>query len=202
MSFSRAKSDGWLTREKLTSTQMNAIDINQSQALDGYNGGVYSTSTLLNVGGSGLICPQITALNVAADGYRTETCRYSLADAATNVGTVVTLTQVINQTGFFLTANTIQVPIAGFYHISVSARVSNASVTADRLAGLNLRIGAVSVLDIFATRKVTADTIYISGSGVYHIATPASSVIDVLKSGAGFDSISLGGGNISIFRVA
>lgn len=43
MSFSRANSLGWAMFEVLTSTQMNAIDLNQSRALDGNAGGDYST---------------------------------------------------------------------------------------------------------------------------------------------------------------
>ena len=45
MSFSRAKPTGWVSKEVITPTQINQIDLNQSRAVDGNAGGDYSPST-------------------------------------------------------------------------------------------------------------------------------------------------------------
>lgn len=44
MSFSRANPLGWSLNEELTHDQINTIDLNQSRAVDGHAGGVYSPS--------------------------------------------------------------------------------------------------------------------------------------------------------------
>lgn len=47
MTFSRANPLGWGLFEVLTSAQMNTVDINQSRAVDGFDGGTYNPSAKL-----------------------------------------------------------------------------------------------------------------------------------------------------------
>lgn len=51
MTFTRANPAGWALYEVLTSTQMNAVDVNVSRALDGNAGGNYTPSSDLKVHG-------------------------------------------------------------------------------------------------------------------------------------------------------
>lgn len=54
MTFSRANALGWGMFEVLTSTQMNALDIDHSNALDGLAGGIYDIgANILTISGSG-----------------------------------------------------------------------------------------------------------------------------------------------------
>jgi hypothetical protein len=53
--FSRANPTGWVQGDKLTPPQINQIDVNQSRAIDGTAGGIYSpTETIRIQGSSGL----------------------------------------------------------------------------------------------------------------------------------------------------
>lgn len=53
MSFSRAKSTGWTDNvDTITAAEMNQIDVNQSRALDGTAGGIYTPSAALDIRGT------------------------------------------------------------------------------------------------------------------------------------------------------
>lgn len=52
MTFSRANPLGWALFEELTSAQMNIIDLNQSRAIDGVDGGVYNLGGPLTINGT------------------------------------------------------------------------------------------------------------------------------------------------------
>lgn len=54
MAFTRVKSSGWAFGEKLTSAQMNQLDLDHSRSADIFAGGVYAPSAALDIGGSGL----------------------------------------------------------------------------------------------------------------------------------------------------
>jgi hypothetical protein len=54
MSFTRANPSGWGTGGQVTSGQLNQIDINQANAIDGAAGGTYAPSGALVLGGSGV----------------------------------------------------------------------------------------------------------------------------------------------------
>ena len=53
MSFTRAKPAGWSTGDQLTATQINALDLDHSRAVDGYAGGVYTPSSPIGLQGTG-----------------------------------------------------------------------------------------------------------------------------------------------------
>ena len=53
MAFKRANDFGWSKGDKLTPAQINQIDVNQSRALDGVQGGAYSLNAKLSLGGTG-----------------------------------------------------------------------------------------------------------------------------------------------------
>lgn len=53
MSFTRAKSTGWTAGiDKITASQINQIDVNQSRAVDGTGGGVYQPSAVIEIQGT------------------------------------------------------------------------------------------------------------------------------------------------------
>ncbi len=55
MTFGRAKNQGWTNDvDTITGPELEILDVNQSRALDGTAGGVYSPSSELAVNGSGL----------------------------------------------------------------------------------------------------------------------------------------------------
>ena len=55
MTFARAKPAGWTDNvDTITATQLNTIDTNVSNALDGAGGGAYSPATVLEVDGAGI----------------------------------------------------------------------------------------------------------------------------------------------------
>jgi len=47
MTFSRGKPTGFVTGDRLTAAQINTIDLNQSRAIDGYEGGNYTPASSL-----------------------------------------------------------------------------------------------------------------------------------------------------------
>jgi hypothetical protein len=47
MTFSRGKPTGFVTGDRLTAAQINTIDLNQSRAIDGYEGGDYTPASSL-----------------------------------------------------------------------------------------------------------------------------------------------------------
>lgn len=51
MSFTRAKPPGWVQGDKLTPTQINHIDVNQSRAIDGTGGGLYTPVAPVRIDG-------------------------------------------------------------------------------------------------------------------------------------------------------
>jgi hypothetical protein len=51
MTFSRVKALGWATNEKLTSAQMNALDEDHADAIDGVGGGTYTINAPLEING-------------------------------------------------------------------------------------------------------------------------------------------------------
>lgn len=55
MSFTRVKPANWAAFETLTAAQMNQLDIDHANAVDGSGGGVYAPSSAIEIGGSGLV---------------------------------------------------------------------------------------------------------------------------------------------------
>ena len=53
MAFKRVNDFGWSKGDKLTPAQINQIDVNQSRALDGVQGGTYSLNNKISLGGTG-----------------------------------------------------------------------------------------------------------------------------------------------------
>ena len=53
MSFTRVNPGGWAVNDPLTSAQMNQLDINVSQAVDGTAGGTFAPSATIQINGSG-----------------------------------------------------------------------------------------------------------------------------------------------------
>lgn len=55
MAFNRANPAGWVKGELLTSTQINQIDVNQSLAVDGTGGGIYTPAAPIAIGNAGVV---------------------------------------------------------------------------------------------------------------------------------------------------
>ncbi len=69
MSFARVKPSDWASGEVLTSTQMNQLDTNVSQAIDGTAGGTYAPTDPIIIGGDGIsVTGALTGLNTATFG--------------------------------------------------------------------------------------------------------------------------------------
>lgn len=69
MAFSRSNPLGWALYEVLTSDQMNALDIDHANAIDGADGGVYAPSTPVSFGTGCLIAEPNAGEIVFQDGY-------------------------------------------------------------------------------------------------------------------------------------
>lgn len=52
MSFARVNPSGWALNDPFTPAQMNQLDINVSRAIDGYAGGAYSPSAVIDIQGA------------------------------------------------------------------------------------------------------------------------------------------------------
>jgi hypothetical protein len=66
MSFTRANVAGWANGERLTSTQMNQLDLDHSYAIDGNAGGTYTPSAAIIINGSGIEFAGYSGANIVA----------------------------------------------------------------------------------------------------------------------------------------
>jgi hypothetical protein len=73
MSFTRAKPSGWVTLDQITPAQINHIDVNQSNAIDGAAGGVYAPTSPIGLSndleiksGAGIVLEVGAALTASA----------------------------------------------------------------------------------------------------------------------------------------
>lgn len=66
MSFTRVNPSGWNPGDKLTSTQMNSLDTQQSQAIDGAGGGTYTPSATISI--NDLTIPAGGSIQLASTG--------------------------------------------------------------------------------------------------------------------------------------
>lgn len=55
MTFARVKPSGWVEPDPITAAQINQLDIDHANAIDGAGGGAYAPSDPLDIGGDGLI---------------------------------------------------------------------------------------------------------------------------------------------------
>lgn len=120
MPFSRARPSGFgIPKTRLLSTELEIIDSNQSQAIDGYGGGTWAPTSIISVQGEGLTCPQIEALSLASlfSEYRTNGT-YSQNDYIE-----IDATANSNLNGFSVVDDEIFFPAVGRYFISYSAEI-------------------------------------------------------------------------------
>jgi hypothetical protein len=68
MAFARINGPGWATNDKLSSSQINALDIDHAAAVDGGAGGTYAPSAPIIVGGSGMQVPSGATWHVLSGG--------------------------------------------------------------------------------------------------------------------------------------
>lgn len=66
--FSLIKPGGWAFGEILTSAQMNALDTDHANAVDGLNGGLYTLTAPLSVGGNAVTIDVLGCIDLTASG--------------------------------------------------------------------------------------------------------------------------------------
>jgi hypothetical protein len=166
MSFTRVKPASWIDGEVLTATQMNALDTNQSRAVDGNAGGTYTPSAAIIVNGSGL------------DGVSFIGAQYTPTAASLAIDGKFTLAASMVKGGFALASNEIEVPAAGLYAVSISTHVSVNNATNPTRARINLVTGASPTERLwwFGTRfsTDTAGIFQVNGTGLVNITTPST----------------------------
>jgi hypothetical protein len=79
LSFTRVNPGGWVSNDLITVAQINGIDVNQSRAVDGTGGGVYTPSADIDIDGT-------EGLVVSADSGLTVTGTAGLIVSGTNTG--------------------------------------------------------------------------------------------------------------------
>lgn len=84
MSISRVKSAGWSTNEKLTSAQMNAVDVNSTYALDKRSGQTDTLSSVITIASGGQLSFASGSSITSASGST-----FTFAGAASFAGTAV-----------------------------------------------------------------------------------------------------------------
>lgn len=116
MSFTRANPSGWTTRTQITTTQINALDINASRGIDGTAGGSYSPTSPIVIDGSGL---DVTSTLSAAQLDVTTTVGVG---THLTVGGNTSLTGTLGVTGA-LTANSVSsLTMSGTGKVSLATR--------------------------------------------------------------------------------
>jgi hypothetical protein len=128
MSFSPVKPGGWAFGELLTSAQMNALDADHANAIDGNQGGSYTLAAPLSIDGDTVTIDQLTAPNIS--GVTTFDSDVVVADDVL-VGGDLTAPSILGDTTFSanvgvtatLTADVIHAALA-FFNLPASAPVA------------------------------------------------------------------------------
>lgn len=181
MSFARLRSPGlWAPNSVIEPEEFEQLDENLSHALDGQNGGVYTPNLPLEIGGQGIcvlnpltddhVTPKAWVEEQIADAVSAEASARIAADATKvtagyavytvnsfgdyAVDAPMALTELNVSDGFTLTSgNTVEVPSAGVYLVSISIHVSAASTNA-----IGARATAGGSRFLRADNNVTAGT--------------------------------------------
>lgn len=82
MTITRANPGGWVQNDPITPTQINAIDVNTTSAIDGVAGGTYNPTGQLVLGGNGLKLDGTLQLDLTA---RTVTRSMASLDGDTSI---------------------------------------------------------------------------------------------------------------------
>lgn len=138
MVFSKVKAAGWTNdTNTVTAAELNALDLNQSQAVDGAAGGTYTPSAAVEINGSGLSSSNIQ------DSTVTGTVQRSAAGRLPRLVDVTTITNV-----------------AGFQLVDMASDVYKADAAGAHAQNLNIRLAVSS-----GQTPVTGDTIEIVREG-------------------------------------
>lgn len=145
MTFSLVKPGGWAFGELLTSAQMNALDTDHANAVDGNQGGSYSLAAPLSIGGdevtiSDLVAPNVSGVTTFANDIHLQDDIFVDGDAAlsgdlgvdgnTQLGAVTTVgatssdALVVNATASFETIATFNDDVFLYSHLGGSPILS------------------------------------------------------------------------------
>lgn len=180
MTFSRAKSGGWVTGERLTSTQMNTLDTNMVKAVDGDAGGTYTPSAALSI--TDLECPTTASsdddvVNKSFLESRTLAATYAVSGTAEPSTTEFTLTEGWASTGFSDSSNLLTMPSTGVYLVSLYANIktdstgANAEIPVILYGGTALWTGTTAMARFTAERisSTTTDPTLVAGTQLLRI---------------------------------
>jgi hypothetical protein len=156
------------------------------------------------------LAPQALANRTRNLKNRTETlegavatsARYQFANGA--VSDPLTLSENFADSGYVLSANTVQVPAPGKYRVSWSLRISTTSITNPVAFGLTFRVGGNIAKPTMVTRFSDDDSwdMDLSDSIIVNITTPATQTLSFTPIGAGLEVSNVTGRNVSIHRVS
>ena len=171
MAFSRVYLAGWASFEVLTSAQMNALDIDHSNAIDGAGGGVYSPSDPIEIGGAGF---EVSGPFVASGGSPA-TFLDGLVALGTSLFSAISVAGNAAVTGDFSVGD--ESEFGGFVEMLDDLDVAGSGTFADLTAALfqafAAAIGALT----------TTGAVDLQGTNTISGATTLSNILT--KSGAG-----------------
>lgn len=195
MTFSRVKPSGWATGERLTSTQMNNLDIDHARAVDGNAGGSYTPSSAIVIGGSGLQVGGV-GTGVAERLLALEDppfLRATLTGSGLSSDAKLTPAEEISKGTWSIASNDVQVPQAGWYLVTVNCLLTSTNTANPYLGQAYVsQAGSGGIVQIRTIRwsATNTDAFPASFSGLAKITTPSTEKLSIHVAGAGTIAVS------------
>lgn len=133
---------------------------------------------------------------------------YSLSGTGVADGDALTLAETYDINGnYTLSGNTVTVPAAGYYLVSVCGKFTSTDASADEHYGFNLKKADLADIWVAGGRfsATVSDFINLSVSRIFQVTVPASEAISVTAGGGSGDIgvvTTLGGNYLTIQRIA
>ena len=196
MTFDPFKPGNYVEGERLLHTEANQINEDIPYALDGRDGGSYTPSAAIQIGGSGIECSVApstgndvvnkTALDAAVASAIANaenlSASYEVSGTAVSLGLRGTLTEEYADAGFTVSSNDITVPANGIYLVSGVFLLQETVDTGNPYAvGVKIERDTTNFLTLQANRwsATTSHTVHVSGSVAIDITDYATQVIRV-----------------------
>lgn len=179
--FTRVKPTGWASGEILTQVQMNNLDSDHADAIDGAGGGTYTPSAAIVIEGNDMF-------RFAGAG-----AQYTLSGSGLADGAKFTVSESFTYGGTFtIVSNAVRVPRAGIWQAQFTLIYSNSDNATNPLeCKATLRCpgitGAFSGIRYSASS--TAKTV-IHGTLIAEVTTPASDSFQIEANTSGTSSAS------------
>jgi hypothetical protein len=217
MSFARLRGSGlWIDLSTISTAEFEALDDHQSKALDGTNGGAYSLSSALHLGGSGLGNCNVTGGidvksgaditvesggSLLADAATTDLVKvsqqvaawYGISGTSLSAGSKFTLAEAGEVGGFTVASNEVEVPQTGLYFITLYAHMVNAGTANPQDVDIQISLtSSLVVANIRNTRfsATAADGVLMVGTALADITTPASEKVRVVANDTELQGVS------------